>query len=598
MGHSSPFLALVVLLGISVCVGRPRGRILGGYEAPRHLKPYMASLQVDQKHVCGGFLIAEQWVLSAAHCLEDNPGNKPFQVLLGVHSLSQPEPHKRLYGVRTQIRHPGSSEETYDDDLLLLQLEEKALLNEHVKVLPFQRQDSDVPADTLCEVAGWGKMTHSGALPDKLQQVALPVISRKECNQRNRHDNSITEKMMCTNSRKLDTCLGDSGGPLVCNGIAEGVVAGGSRVCGNYKRPGIYTRIAPYVDWIESVMLEIALSLEAEGFVSPSPFGLSSILWPVDCVRHSIISPPALASPLSTVLLSVALWFPFCRESIFMLIQAIRGSLQKHRSPGLLFQPSHAPRTLEMKIIRIALLKLLLLCSTHAGKQDATIIGGHKVKNHSRPYMGFLENEYREVLCDGFLIQPEWVMTAAHCNDSRNTRILLVLGTELVSNRSNRRWGIAKFHSHPDYDRTTLENDIMLLQLNSAVTYDEAIQPVKLPPEDREIPGTAACSTAGWGRTTEGGKPSESLWEVNVTLVSRDSCQSFYKEKNITMNMICAGNEKHNACEGDSGGPLVCDGVAEGVVSFGSKKCGKSPTVYTKIARYVPWINGIIKSAS
>lgn len=54
-----------------------------------------------------------------------------------------------------------------------------------------------------------------------------------------------------------------------------------------------------------------------------------------------------------------------------------------------------------------------------AGKQDATIIGGHKVKNHSRPYMGFLENEYREVLCDGFLIQPEWVMTAAHCNDSR-----------------------------------------------------------------------------------------------------------------------------------------------------------------------------------
>lgn len=52
-------------------VGRPRGRILGGYEAPPHLKPYMASLQVDGKHVCGGFLIAEQWVLSAAHCLED-----------------------------------------------------------------------------------------------------------------------------------------------------------------------------------------------------------------------------------------------------------------------------------------------------------------------------------------------------------------------------------------------------------------------------------------------------------------------------------------------------------------------------------------------
>lgn len=49
---------------------QPRGRILGGYEARPHLRPYMASLQLDGQHVCGGFLIAEQWVLSAAHCTE------------------------------------------------------------------------------------------------------------------------------------------------------------------------------------------------------------------------------------------------------------------------------------------------------------------------------------------------------------------------------------------------------------------------------------------------------------------------------------------------------------------------------------------------
>lgn len=47
---------------------------------------------------------------------------------------------------------------------------------------------------------------------------------------------------------------GDSGGPLVCGGVAEGVVTAGSRVCGNYKKPAIYTRIAPYADWIDSVM--------------------------------------------------------------------------------------------------------------------------------------------------------------------------------------------------------------------------------------------------------------------------------------------------------------------------------------------------------
>uniref|UniRef100_A0A8C9FAS4 Peptidase S1 domain-containing protein n=1 Tax=Pavo cristatus TaxID=9049 RepID=A0A8C9FAS4_PAVCR len=134
------------------------------------------------------------------------------------------------------------------------QLEEKAELNEHVQVLPFQREDREVAADTLCAVAGWGTVTHSGMRPDRLQEVQRPVISRELCNHRTRHDRTITEKMMCTDSRKKDTCKGDSGGPLVCNGVAEGVVTAGSRVCGNYKKPAIYTRIAPYAEWIDSIM--------------------------------------------------------------------------------------------------------------------------------------------------------------------------------------------------------------------------------------------------------------------------------------------------------------------------------------------------------
>ncbi|XP_065434257.1 granzyme B(G,H)-like [Chrysemys picta bellii] len=248
------------------------------------------------------------------------------------------------------------------------------------------------------------------------------------------------------------------------------------------------------------------------------------------------------------------------------------------------------------------LLGLLLACSSHAGKQDALILGGHRVQNHSRPYMAILQSEYKEILCDGFLIQPEWVMTAAHCRTASNMRVLIALGIELLSDSSNHLRDIAKFYEHPDYNPTTFENDIMLVQLNTPVPYDKTVQPVKLPQQDREIPCKAACSTAGWGRTKGGdrdapGTHSSVLQEVNVTLVPRDSCASLHTRK-ITKNMICAGNEKHNACQGDSGGPLVCNGVAEGVVSFGSKQCGKTPAVYTKISRYLSWINKIIKSAS
>ncbi|XP_034974032.1 complement factor D [Zootoca vivipara] len=242
---------LPVVLAFFAAEGRPRGRILGGRDAPR--RPYMASLQLNGQHLCGGFLIADEWVLSAAHCLED-AGNGTFEVLLGARSLSLPEPHKRLYGVRQLVPHPSSHPDTNHDDLLLVQLEEAASLNPDVQTLAFQRQGRDVPEGTLCEVAGWGITRNTGKRPDVLQHVELGVIGRAKCNQRIHHDGEVTEKMMCADSRKKDSCKGDSGGPLVCNGVAEAVVATGSRVCGNWKKPGLYTRTAPYAEWIDSVL--------------------------------------------------------------------------------------------------------------------------------------------------------------------------------------------------------------------------------------------------------------------------------------------------------------------------------------------------------
>ncbi|XP_042783666.1 complement factor D [Panthera pardus] len=248
-------LVTLVLLGAAACAAQPRGRILGGREAESHARPYMASVQVNGKHVCGGFLVSERWVLSAAHCVEDLADGK-LQVLLGAHSLSQPEPSKRLYDVLRAVPHPDSRPDTIDHDLLLLQLSEKAELGPAVQPLAWQRLDRDVAAGTLCDVAGWGVVTHAGRRPDRLQQLQLRVLDRATCNQRTYHDGTITQSMMCGESNRRDTCKGDSGGPLVCGGVAEAVVTSGSRVCGNRKKPGIYTRLASYVAWIDGVMAE------------------------------------------------------------------------------------------------------------------------------------------------------------------------------------------------------------------------------------------------------------------------------------------------------------------------------------------------------
>ncbi|XP_026526600.1 complement factor D-like [Notechis scutatus] len=205
MARFSFWLLIISLSIFSVSANRPRGRILGGSESAPHHRPYMASLQEDGKHLCGGFLITAQWVLSAAHCLEET-------------------------------------------------LAEPAVLGSHVRILPYQTVNNDVPEHTRCEVAGWGIISNTGKKPDKLQFVQLSIIDRNQCNMRRYHDGSVTENMMCAESKKKDSCKGDSGGPIVCNGTAEGIVTTGSTVCGNWRKPGIYTRTAPYVSWINSTI--------------------------------------------------------------------------------------------------------------------------------------------------------------------------------------------------------------------------------------------------------------------------------------------------------------------------------------------------------
>uniref|UniRef100_A0A8C6HEK4 Granzyme B n=1 Tax=Mus spicilegus TaxID=10103 RepID=A0A8C6HEK4_MUSSI len=247
-----------------------------------------------------------------------------------------------------------------------------------------------------------------------------------------------------------------------------------------------------------------------------------------------------------------------------------------------------------MKIL-LLLLTLSLASRTKAGE----IIGGHEVKPHSRPYMALLsiKDQQPEVICGGFLIREDFVLTAAHCEGSI---INVTLGAHNIKEQEKTQQVIpmVKCIPHPDYDPKTFSNDIMLLKLKSKAKRTRAVRPLNLPRRNVNVKPGDVCYVAGWGRMAPMGKYSNTLQEVELTVQKDQVCESYLKNHYNKTNQICAGDPKTKRASfrGDSGGPLVCKKVAAGIVSYGYKD-GSPPRAFTKVSSFLSWIKKTMKSS-
>jgi secreted trypsin-like serine protease len=238
---------------------RANDRVVGGKETDIAKHPFQVAISMPGRRSiwCGGSIIDEYWVLTAAHCFFDRSGKRipddRFVVKVGATNIAKQGTWQAIDRI---VAHKGYDPNTYLDDISMIKFSTPTEKNRRIALASSATSDGP-PA--VAVVTGWGDTTYSGLPSDILREVSIPLVNNVTCNTPDSYGGRVTNQMLCAGRAEggKDSCQGDSGGPLVLGTGAGatliGIVSWGEG-CAQAKKYGVYTRVSAHRTWISTVM--------------------------------------------------------------------------------------------------------------------------------------------------------------------------------------------------------------------------------------------------------------------------------------------------------------------------------------------------------
>ncbi|XP_050082624.1 trypsin-7-like [Anopheles aquasalis] len=228
------------------------GRIVGGAAVDISMHPYQVSIQELEDHICGGSIVTQLWILTAAHCLDDTIA-KYVKVRVGSSFINK---SGIVHNAQTFTVHPEHPPYSWIMDFALIKLETPIQFSAFIQPIALASRPEDLTYEENCVVTGWGRTLDDLESYEQLRAVEIPLVSEELCSAA--YGEKIDSSMICAGDFQnggKGSCAYDSGGPLVCGDVQVGIVSWG-KGCALPAYPDVYSNVLYAKPWINSVLYE------------------------------------------------------------------------------------------------------------------------------------------------------------------------------------------------------------------------------------------------------------------------------------------------------------------------------------------------------